>query len=354
MANLTATAQFSRKAFVVIMIVLGISLAGFLAYTFSASLRDSLFPPPVVAIAAFGKLPPVSFIEGITPPRDVNYTIETISGNLPSLPSIVEVFGIEKSLPSFGDLDQAKRLAQTAGFSDQPVGTYGSKATFVNANAGTTLTIDTTTKNFNVTSDYLNNQKVLSGHPKTEDEAILAAKKYINSFGLVEQDFPAANTTTFNLKVDGNRLSDVPSITASNLIQVNFGRADVNKVPVVYPNFKNPNLWVLVSVNGVAAAKDSLQNIQKHKFSTYPLKGVQKAFEDLKAGKGFYNKALTGSDFPIRSVYLAYLETGVSQTYLEPVYVFKSDEDLFAGVNAIDDSWIVTSQTPNTTNSSKF
>ncbi len=352
MANLTATAQFSRKAFVVSMIVLSVALAGFLAYTFSASLRDSLFPPPIVAIAAFGKLPPVSFSEGVPAPANVSYTLETISGNLPALPSIVNVFGIKQPLPSFGDLEETKKLAIAGGFRDQ-TGTIGTKATFVNSQTGTTLTIDTVSKNFSVSSDYFNNQKVLSGHPKTEEEAISSAKRYVNGFGLSDSDFPKANIKTFNLKVDGTKLSDVPSVTASNLIQVNFGRADLNKIPVIYPNLKNPNLWVLVSANGVVAAKDSLRTIQKYKFSTYPLKGVQKAFDDLKAGKASYNKVLTGTNFPIRSVSLAYLETGVSQAYLEPVYVFKSDEDLFAYVNALDDSWIMAAPGPNT-NTSKF
>jgi len=351
MANLTATAQFSRKAFVVIMLVLSFALVGFLAYSFSASLRESLFPPPAVAIAAFGKLPQPNFSEGITPPANVNYTIETISGNLPSLPSMMNVFGIESLLPSFGDVDEAKRIAKSAGFGEQPAGILAGKATFTNSASGMTLSIDTVSKNFSVTSDYLNNQKVLSGNPKTEDEAILAAKKYIAAFNLTATDFPADKITTTNLKVDGTTLSEVPSVAASNLIQVNFGRADLNKFPIVYPNLKSPNLWVLDSGVGVVAAKSSLQNIQKYKFSTYPLKGVQKAFEDLKAGKGAYSKQFKGTDFPIRSVNLGYLETGLTQQYLEPVYIFKSDEGLFAYVNAIDDTWIVSAQTPNTTRS---
>ena len=95
MANLTATAQFSRKAFLVLAITSGLALAGFLIITFSASFRNSLFPPPNIAIAAFGKLPPVNLSSGIPAPAGVNYTLETVSGNLPNLPTIVNVFAIK-------------------------------------------------------------------------------------------------------------------------------------------------------------------------------------------------------------------------------------------------------------------
>lgn len=340
MANLTATAEFSRKAFLALMIILGLTLTGFLLVTFSTSLRNSLFPSQPVAIAAFGKLPPMNFSEGVTAPGGVNYTIETVSGNLPDLPTIVNVFAIQPPLPSFGDLDKTKKMATDAGFGDQPISNTGGKATFTNNTQGTLLTIDTASENFVVSSDYFNNQKVLATNPQPENISIDTARRFIASFNFNESDFPGKNVQTINYKVDGNKLSEALSVASSNLTQVNFGRADLDGFPLISANFKNPNLWVLVSANGVVAAKNSTQNILKYKFSTYPLMGVSKALDLLKAGKGTYNKVLKGTDFPIRSITLGYLETGLPQKYLEPVYVFNSDEGLIAYIGAVDDTWI--------------
>lgn len=340
MANLTATAEFSRKAFMVLMTLLGVILAGFLIITFSAPIRDSLFPTQAVAIAAFGKLPPVNLSEGVTAPAGVNYTLETVSGNLPDLPTIVNVFAIQSPLPSFGDLDRVKKLVSGAGFNDQPINNTGEKATFTNSKQGTLMTIETASGNFVVTSDYFNNQKVLSTNPQPDNVSINTAKKFISNFNFTESDFPSKNVETINYKVDGNKLSEALSVASSNLTQVNFGRADLDGFPIISSNFKNPSLWVLVSADGVVAAKNSTQNILKYKFSTYPLVGVTKAFDLLKAGKGAYNKELKGTNFPIRSVTLGYLETGLNQEYLEPVYVFNSDEGLFAYVGAVDEVWL--------------
>lgn len=353
MANLTATAQFSKKAFLVLMSILGLVLAGFLLITFSAPLRDSLFPSQPVAIAAFGKLPSVNLSEGVPAPAGVNYTMETVSGTLPNLPTIVNVFAIQPSLPSFGDLDRVKRLAVTAGFSDPPVNNVGGKATFTNNTQGTSLTIDTASGNFVLSSDYFNNQKVLSTNPQPENISINTARKFISNFNFVESDFPSKNVETINYKVDGNKLAEALSVASSNLIQVNFGRADLDEYPVISANFKNPNLWVLVSAGGAVAANNSTQNISKYKFSTYPLMGVSRAFDLLKAGKGAYNKELKGTNFPIRSVKLGYLEGSLPQKYLEPVYIFNSDEGLLAYVGAVDETWVNSAPVVNQ-NTSKF
>ena len=81
-------------------------------------------------------------------------------------------------------------------------------------------------------------------------------------------------------------------------------------------------------------------DIKKHKFSTYPLKEVTKAFEELKNGEGALNKEIEGTVFPIRDVEIVYLETENYQPYLQPVYLFKSDNNLAAYVPAVDENWV--------------
>ena len=70
------------------------------------------------------------------------------------------------------------------------------------------------------------------------------------------------------------------------------------------------------------------------------MKGVDKAYQELQEGKGVFNKEIDTNFFPIRDVSLGYLETEVFQKYLQPVYVFRSDEGLLAFVSAVDESWL--------------
>ena len=82
-------------------------------------------------------------------------------------------------------------------------------------------------------------------------------------------------------------------------------------------------------------------NIQKYKFSTYPLKGTKAAFEELKNGRGALNKMPTSNVFPIRSVILGYLETKKHQPYLQPIYIFMSDDGFMAYVAAVSDMYTI-------------
>jgi hypothetical protein len=64
------------------------------------------------------------------------------------------------------------------------------------------------------------------------------------------------------------------------------------------------------------------------------------AVEDLSKGNGALNKKPDSNTFPIRNVRLAYLETEKNQGFLQPVYVFESDDGLAAYTHAVADVFI--------------
>ena len=139
--------------------------------------------------------------------------------------------------------------------------------------------------------------------------------------------------------MDGGNLTKTPALSSANLVQVNFQRNSLDGLEVTSPQENNPSAKAQVSERKIVTAELSRLSIRPNKFATYPLKGIDKAFEQLKAGMGAFNKVPTTSTIPVRDVVLAYLETRKYQNYLQPVYVFKSDNGQVAYVGAVDDSW---------------
>lgn len=342
MTTLTDTALFSKKAFIwASVFVLSIVIL-VIIFTLGRSIVNSLFPPKSFpAAVAFGKLPKLDLSSGIKPQSSITYSLETITGELPPLASTAKVFMIGQEESSFGDLERAKIKAGNAGFSQAPLGTTGNVLKFADAkNKERVLTIDITNNNFTLESNYLNDLEIIAGKVGTKEGAIATARGFLGIFDVDEKSFPQTKTETVLYRIDGGNLVDVPALSNANLIQVNFARADLDKLPIISPTALKPKVWVLVSDKKIVAAKLSILKIEKHKFSSYPLKGTGKAFGDLKAGYGAFNKPFSEKQFPIRNVTLGYLETENFQPFLLPVYIFESDDGLMAYVSALDNAWV--------------
>lgn len=306
------------------------------------NIYKTFFPNPNPSLIAFGKLPELDISEGIKPQNGTSYKIETITGQLKELSTDLKVFIIKGSVSSFGDLERANKIAQAKNFVLPQVGIENGKAMYVDKNdQNRMLTIELTTGDISLSSDFLNNQQVITSQPKSELESLKIGMDFLKNQNFSDTDFPQEKITYIKYKVDGGKLVEALSLSGTNLIQVNFNRADIDKIPVVYSSFDKPKVRMLVSINKVVSSKFVISNIEKYKFSTYPLKGVKKAYEDLKVGKAIYNKKFDGSEFFIRDVSLAYLDTDKISSFLQPVYVFKSDDNLNAYVPAIRSDYII-------------
>lgn len=335
MSSLTQAAVFSKKALVFAAAGIGILLVILVIFQIAKSVLKSLVPQkPVPAMVAFGKLPKLDLSEGIKPQK-IEYKLETISGQLPALPSMVKVFAVGEVSHSLGDLNRTKAKVSAAGFAKDPSQIDNSLAKFTDGR-GRTITVDIVSGNFVVNSDYIYRPEAIATRPKSEEEARTIAKTFLGFFGL-SGDYAKIENIIY--KIDGGRLIDVQGLASGNLIQVNYMRADLDKIPVISPRKNNPNVWVRVA-GDVLEAKFKPTLLQKQKFSTYPLKDVRTGFEELKAGAGFLNQEWNEPEFPIFDVSLAYLESEKYQAFLQPVYVFHGKGELLAYVEAVDPAWI--------------
>lgn len=340
MSNLTKTAFFTKKFLTGLFIILVLVIAYFSLRTIAKSIFTSAFPsagdPPLVA---FGKLPQLQFSRGIKPPKEVTYKIETVSGHLVEVAKQLKVFTIKEPIAAFGDLTKANNIAQSIRFTVPPAAVENGEAIYLDRSLiSKTLTIELITGNLSLTSNYLNNQAVITSSPKNELGSKSIADAFLSNLKFPVNDFGDVQFTKY--KVDNGRLTEVSSLSNANLIQISYNRADIDKVPIMALGQNESRVRVLVTATDVVLANVAVSGIEKYKFSTYPLKGVKKAFEDLSTGYAIYNKDIVGSIFTIRNVDLAYLETDEFVPFLQPVYVFESDDGLEAYVRAISDEFI--------------
>lgn len=335
MVTLSQESTFFRKTFV--WIALGILLVLVIIF-FGKSIKNLIFPPPPLpATVAFGKLPrpdkrQAKFPAGIT------FSLDTVSGRLPALAGRAKVFAIATPGTSFGDLDRARALLAKVEFTGEPTQVSGTVWRFTDLkNVKRTIDFDTANNNFTLSSDLsLSN----IGRSQTADDAKRIAQNFLDSLNLDSDDFPPSKVSLTNLNFTGGTLVKAQSLGDTTLVKVSYSHSDLDKIPVLTMNFDQASVWVLVSEKGVVGAQVKTAKIIKNKFATYPLKGIAKAYEELKSGNAILNKDFSGENFSIKNVSLAYLE-GTGQMYLTPYYAFYSENGLIAFVGAVDDSWFL-------------
>jgi len=343
MSTLTETAIFSKKAsvWVVIGIIALISLI--LLWIFGGILFRSIFPPKSLpASVAFGKLPSVDYGE-INAKSNTNYLIETVSGELPVLANQIKVFKITVKESSFGALDNVKKQVKSLGFVEEPQLLSGSEIKFINDDdkLAKNLTINIASGDFTFSTNFKEKREIITSQPESVDAAINRANDFLNNFSIDFREFPESKIEIKFFRIDGNNLTETQSISSANLVQVIFKRADIDGIRIVNSTKDAAPIKVLVSNKEVVDAEVAKKNIRYNNYSTYPLKGALRAFEDLKNGRGSINTITETSNFTIRQVNLAYLETSETQQYLQPIYVFESDNGIFAYSSAVDDVWII-------------
>ena len=341
MATLTQAAIFSKKASFWILIGLVVLIFVLILLAGGKRIKQAFFPAgPLPASVAFGKLPKVDLGEGIGPAGDVTYTLETISGDLPTLPGTAKVLAVAEPEPSFGDLERIKGRFAKIGFLTEPVEISPGRLKFIDpANEARILTVERLTGNFTLESDWANNAQVIGGRPASVAQAQQQAETFLRGLGIDTAQLAPERIEKRNLRIDGGALTPTAALASANLVEVNFSRSDIDGLPVIWPKLEKSKVSVLVSQRGVEEATFEVLPLEKFKFASYPLKGAVRAFEDLKGGKGVFNN-VGEKEIVIVDVSLGYVETGSGSRFLQPFYFFKGLEKFIAYVPAVDERWL--------------
>lgn len=327
-------------------------------------LKNTLFPPkeppPTVT---YGVLPNVIFPKNFTDEK-LTYTLNTISGSLPSFPDKVNVYQIINPIPNLLDLKNTENLASGAHFTDQEGNllqeTQVTPTLYSWTNPLTlprTLKIDITTNNFNLTSPYATNSAVENGLTSiTTDKAPGIAEGYIEGLNPRIKNLDDNLTTSQPLNIINGVTVPAKGGIDTKVIRVDFFQKNVDILPgdkdtakAFYTDPPNSSIYAIIgdefgqdTYQEIFEANAFFQDVDTTQSATYPIITAAQAYQELQEGKafiaGFYG---TSPNVVITNVEIGYYVGNSLQQYTWPVIVFSNPSTgFYAYVPAITDQWI--------------
>ncbi|OGM29515.1 hypothetical protein A2630_00795 [Candidatus Woesebacteria bacterium RIFCSPHIGHO2_01_FULL_44_10] len=304
------------------------------------NLYKRLFPkPPPPPTVAFGKLPGLPFPEKERP--QVTYTLQTVTGQLPALPTQTKVYFMPQLSSNLLALESAKQKATSLGFVSEPIAKSETIYTFPHPRVPSDLEMNIITGSFSISYNLSIDSSPVERRPSSPEIAASQVRSFLSSANLLPEDLTGQTSHEF-LKIEALRLVDAISLSEADLVRVNLFRRAYDELPAVTPDPKRANVWFLVT--GASQREKQIVNGEYHYFpvdeeqsSTYPIKTAQDAYNELAAGAGYIaNMGQSESgQVVIREVYLAYYDAGEQVEFYQPVIVFAGDNNFIAYVPAV-------------------
>ncbi len=309
-------------------------------------LKEIIAPTPVPGpTVSFGKLTPIEFpINSYA--KQLNYSIDTVTGDLPKFSDRAKVFTIEEPNPDLLALPKTEEKVSRAGFSSPAIRIFGNTYRWTDPQSSIfqKISVDIFTLQFSITSEFLSNQAVMLGSNLPDpSKAKTIAQELLLSMTFLYDDLDLEKTKTNLFSINNTVLVPTTSVSTAQVIEVDFFQKDIDKLPVVYSKANNStmNIFVGGGENKPQIVKGDFfhQNISNES-ATYPIKTASDAFSELKNGNGFILSPSQSKNVSIRKVYLGYYMGDKKQNFLIPVIIFEGDNDFIAYISAVKDEWI--------------
>lgn len=305
-------------------------------------------PPPPPPTVGFGVLPRLEFPPQSDDEKPEAYTLEMAYG-LRDSTDRAKVFLMPKASINLLADDQVKQLAARYGFIFAPeiIGDKLYRFTKISP-LDMSLEISSIDFTFAMRSNFLSRPDLLtsSGRLPEEFEAIERVKRFIDTADLMGTDVAtAAGEVTF-LRSIGGTLRQAFALADADFIQVDLRR---NLVDDQYPFYTPewPKGVVSAKLTAAFAGNNSIvemdynyRRVDYLNFETYPLRGVRSAWQTVQAGEAFVINPKQVKEAVVREVELAYFDSFTEQSYMQPIYVFKGDQDFMAFVSAVHANYL--------------
>ena len=312
----------------------------FLRYSYRIGIQiyNRLFPPPPPPpTCIFGSMPDL-----VLPSRpeykNLIFTLETPTGDLPELPLQANVYFMPKLVPNIRSLTEGETKARQMGFVAPGTPLSDTLYRFTSKNPSSELEMNIATFVYSINYDLTKDPDLKLGTPPNPQGAINVAAGFMDRAGLKQTDISGGTPTTELLKVENGNFVSAISLSETDVVKVNFYRNPFNELPVLPPDPKQGNIWYIIGGSRVLTGEYHYYPIDDKQLGSYPLITPAQAWDELKSGQGFIARLgenLPNSEIKIRRVYLAYYDTGVYAEFLQPVIVFEGDNDFYAYVHAI-------------------
>jgi len=345
MATLTEVAGISRKGIkwgiVVLVVLMLIPGIGRMIRAIYMRLNPPPPPPPTVR---YGKLPKLNF-----PPVDNQATpefkLETIGGGLPAnLPNVGKVFLVSINRSRLFAEDRAREKARRLGFTTDFVRVDDQVYRFVHQTEPAEMLVNSISGGFAYRLDWTQNASIYTTHTvPIGSQAVSEAKNWLNGLGLLPGELAEGTGTFKYLVATGSAMVPTELFYEANFTRVDLYRSDKDEMRVMTAGGDTSPVSIIFSglerAERVVAANYQYSETQDTEFATYPLKGVQQAWEEMVAGEGYLAKR-AGPTVTVRKAGMAYYESTDPQGFLQPVYVFEGDAGFIGYVQAVADEYV--------------
>lgn len=323
---------------------LGVIMLLVLLFRGGKIVANSLFPKkPPPPEAAYGKLPKLIFPESATG-KTFSYSLDTLTGDLGAFPDRSNVYKIIHQEPTLLDLETTRSKAYSVGFKNSETLITDTRYSFRDPSLiDRLLTINTVSKDFTISSNYLNYPDLLTTGEITEANAIQVVADFLDKLGLYPSDFDLSKTSSQLLSLQGGSLFASSSLSTAQLVRVDLFQKDINKLPIIYAHPPYSSMHFLVGGDNsgeILDASFSHQIVDKDN-TAYPIISVTDAYNKLKNDQAYIASYFGDSnEVTIKDVSLAYYMDSSKQDYLMPIFVFEGKDGFFAYVLAVSPSYI--------------
>lgn len=328
--TLTQTAILTKQIITISIFAVILGLASFIGYKLWLSYYLAHLPPvEEKPDTKFGLLPAPDFPKSSVSTSNFSYALDTVTGGLPKVgqeagfEKIHKVYFAVQSFATLLSAEKSQALAEKFGITTLPQILSETKYEF--KDQGKTLNVDLDNGNFSYIKEATISAKET---PDDESRLIGGFENVLASLGALKEDLRTGRTKVTLLKIEGARLIPTELRSEAEAAQISLWPAPIDKKSIFTPDFNKSLVTVIV-----AGRADNIENylslrftyypIDTTTFATYPIKGAEVAFEDLKSGKGVVVVEPDKPEVSITSVYMGYFLGESYSPYLQPIFVFE-------------------------------
>lgn len=330
--TLSQTAIITKQiiTFSIIFLVLGI--VSFIGYKIWYAYYLAHLPvKEPIPDTKFGVLPQPDFPQSFVSSSNYTYTIDTTTGNLPKLGAdegfdkLTKVYFITQVYATFLSSEKSQKLATKFNINSDPQ--ILSETHYLYKQENKTLNIDLNTGNFIYTNEATSSaQEALDN----DEKLVTDFKNFLSSLAILKEELTKGQTRV---------IKDSRAQTA----QISLWPEAIDKKPLLTSDFNKSLVSAVVkktasNLDDYLSLNFTFWPIDLTTFATYPTKLPEKAFEDLRSGKGIVVVEPPKAQVSIIKIYLAYFLPDNYNPYLQPIYVFEGPQ-FIAYVSAISEQF---------------
>lgn len=328
MASLVKVTKESRLLLKVGGVLLGVVFLLYMVLKGGSIISNVFFPkPPPPPKQELGKLPQIEFPQVQGSNESLEYTINTVNGQLPILPDRVDVYKLITPEPNLLALENAKNTIDSKNFVENQTKIDDTTYRWTQSRTGIIIEYEIVTKNFTIKSDFLTNPFLASSNVLPSEDMIIAdTMAYLQTIRANVENIEREKSKIEYLQIENGQLITAENLGSARFARITFQQQPLGEIPIIYDAPGNSLLTFIVSYPGTGFQivdgqfYNHVPDLEAK--SDYPIKTAAQALEDLKAGNAYIINPLNLTRIDITNVELKYYQSKKNQGFLLPIIVF--------------------------------